>query len=252
MRRLARLTALSTLLALPSLATAQDERPVAEGAAAAQDALMWVAYEGELLDGANRPVSGVFPLTLELYRSDAATEPVWVEVQYVAVHEGRYRVFLGRTRGVPEVWDGQERTLSITLGDAGEIARHSVTLTRWDESHDIAQPTVREAGLTQLAGRAISVERASYARECEALDGRTAEELDRFDALMERVTDLRARLNASASSRVGRQPQVQPRIGSENGVRYQRTCPPGFVVTGLRGGGGNIVDGTRVVCTELQ
>lgn len=259
MRTLSALVALIALALVPAAYAQQAsgdalpaERDEAAEQAAEDDALMWVAYEGELLDGRSRPISGVFPFTLELYRSAAATEPIWVEVQHVAVSEGRYRIFLGRTRGVPEVWSGQERVLAITLGDAGEIARHPITLTPWADLHEASQPTVREAGVTELAGRAISAERASFARECMALDGRTAEELDRFDALMERVGELRTRLNASGSSRIGRDTQTQPRIGSENGVRYQRTCPPGFVATGARGGGGNIVDGLRLVCTELR
>jgi hypothetical protein len=212
---------------------------------------MWIAYEGELLDDLNRPISGVFPLTLSLYRSDAATEPVWVEVQHVAVLEGRYQIYLGRTRGVPAVWEGQTRVLSIELGDAGEIARHPIVLAAWDPAERDPAPQVRGVGVTELAGRAVSAERATYAQDCRALSGRTAQELDRFDALQTRINELRSALNQAGSQRVGRETVTQSRIGEAGGNPYQRTCPPGFVATGIRGGHGRVVDGYRLVCTEL-
>ena len=251
-----------SVLTLPHLAVAQDgsgsgAAPGAEAAEAdAPSGLelrnrMWIAYEGELLDDLNRPISGVFPLTLSLYRSDAATEPVWVEVQHVAVLEGRYQIYLGRTRGVPAVWEGQTRVLSIELGDAGEIARHPIVLNAWDPAERTPAPQVRGVGVTELAARAISTERASYARDCRALDGRTAEELDRFDALQTRINELRSALNRAGTQRVGRETVTQSRIGEAGGNPYQRTCPPNFVATGIRGGHGRVVDGYRLVCTEV-
>lgn len=237
----------------PNLAAREAE---ARAAQAAEDAIeqeqevMWVAYEGELLDQNNAPISGVFAMTFELYRSMRATEPVWVEVQFVAVVEGRYRVFLGRTSGVPKAWEEQERVLAVQLGE-GEIARHDLLLLAYADPEEVGLPLVQDVGPVELAGQAIEAERAVFANECRALDGRSAEELDRFEQLMERVTAIRQQLDASRTQRVSRDTVAQPRIGGPGGVRYQRTCPPGFVMTGARGGTGNLVDGFRVVCTEL-
>ena len=48
----------------------------------------------------------------------------------MAVIEGRYEVFLGRTRGVPRL---EGRTvLGVELGEAGEVTRHAVALQSYD------------------------------------------------------------------------------------------------------------------------
>lgn len=228
-----------------------DAEPRAERDRAVQAELMWVRYEGELLDQASAPISGIFPMVFSFYPTADGDSPSWVELQSVAVIEGRYEVFLGRTRGVPRAWDGQTVHLGVALGDAGEVTRHAVALESYvgDDEGDL--PSVIPAGNVELAGYALSADSAVFAHECRALDGRTARELDRFEQLMTRVNAIRETLDRARDQRVARESQPAQRIGGAGGVRYQRTCPPGFVMTGARGGMGNLVDGFRIICTEL-
>lgn len=213
--------------------------------------LMWVRYEGELLDQESAPVSGIFPMVFSFYPTADGASPSWVELQSVAVIEGRYEVFLGRTRGVPRAWDGQTVHLGVELGEAGEVTRHAVALQSYVGDDESGLPSVIPAGNVELAGYALSADSAVFAHECRALEGRTARELDRFEQLMTRLNAIRETLDRARDERVSRESQPAQRIGGAGGVRYQRTCPPGFVMTGARGGMGNLVDGFRIICTEL-
>ena len=42
------------------------------------------------------------------------------------------------------------------------------------------------------------------------------------------------------------------RVGGAGGNSYQRQCPPGFVVTGFRGGQGQFLDSIEIVCNAIE
>jgi hypothetical protein len=41
-------------------------------------------------------------------------------------------------------------------------------------------------------------------------------------------------------------------VGGKGGQRYERKCPDGFVMTGIRGGAGALMDSVEIICTQLK
>lgn len=231
---------LTLFVAAPALAQDGDEE------------LMRVRYEGELLDEDNRPITGIFPLTFNLYRSAGSETPVWTEQQFVAVQEGLYLVYLGRNDGIPASWAGEERVLEVALGDLGAISQQTLLLTAWTPEMAAPLPSIRSVGFVELAGQAIHADEAERARNCRTLSGEVASALDHYEEMRQQLDEVRARVDRPAGSRIGTETTVIQRIGGAGGNRYERNCPPGFVMTGARGGAGNLIDGFRIICTQLE
>lgn len=49
----------------------------------------------------------------------------------------------------------------------------------------------------------------------------------------------------------GEEAQVLPRVGGTGGQAYVRECPPGMVVTGIRGSAGATIDSIQLICSPL-
>lgn len=211
---------------------------------------MRVAFVGELLDDANRPISGIFPLEFRLYRNGEAETPVWTEQQHVAVYEGMYEVHLGRVNGIPAEWVGQERVVEVALGDVA-LSRQPLLLARWNPE-GAGAPTIRHERTVDLAGTAISADEAGFAHNCRTLGGQNLASLDHYAELRDQLDELRERIDRPAGNRIGTEVVTLPRIGGEDGFAYEYRCPPGFVMTGARGGDGQLIDGFRIICTQLQ
>lgn len=237
------LTALVVGLVWTVGATAQSERP-------SRDDAMRVVFVGELLDDANQPISGVFPLTFEMYRNTEAESPVWSEQQHVAVHQGMYEVHLGRVNGIPAEWEGEERVVRVKLGEL-ELAVQSLELTRWVPA-SAGAPSLRYQRLVELAGTAIEADAAAYARNCQTLQGHRVAAIDRYGELNRQLEEMRERIERPPGNRIGQESVNSGPFGGAGGARYEYRCPPGFVMTGARGGAGHLVDGFRVICTQLQ
>jgi hypothetical protein len=213
---------------------------------------MRVGYVGELLDERNSPITGVFPLTFSLYRDEASAEAVWTEEQFVSVFDGMYSVELGRDSGIPLDWAGATRVLDVAITGVGSIGRQPLLLTPWRAPGEVPLPRVSRESFVELAGRAIHADRAGIANRCRTLSGQTVDELDHYDELSAQIEDLRQRVNRPTGNRVSRETAVLPRVGGAGGTRYERNCPPGFVMTGARGGAGSLIDGFRPICTQLE
>ena len=217
----------------------------------AQDT-MRVGFTGELLDENDAPISGVFPLTFSLYDGEGVADAAWSEQQFVAVFDGMYTVELGRERGIPVEWSGASKVLDVSIVGAGSIGRQRIALTPWRAPGEIPLPLVRHESFVDLAGRAVRADQAGLADRCLTLSGVAVDDLDHYDELAARIAELRQRVSRPAGNRIGPDPVVLPRIGGGGGSRYERNCPPGFVMTGARGGAGSLVDGFRPICTQLE
>ena len=213
---------------------------------------MRVGYVGELLDERSSPITGVFPLTFSLYRDSASAEALWAEQQFVAVFDGMYTVELGRERGIPTDWAGEARVLDVSIVGAGSINRQPIILTPWRAPGEVPLPMVRYESFVDLAGTAVHADTAGLADRCRTLSGQSVDDLDHYDELAARIAELRQRVSRPSGNRLGPEPVVLPRIGGGGGTRYERNCPPGFVMTGARGGAGSLVDGFRPICTQLE
>ena len=240
------------MLALPAallLTTLSHQSPEAQ-----QTTVIEVEYRGEMIDADGHPISGVFPLTFQLFATPDATEAVWTEQRFVTVDQGGYRIRLGRATPMPALHAGQAMTLAIVLGSAGEIARYPFTPTPWAAAPDpLETAQIERITFAELAGRAVRADRALFARDCLTLGGRTVDEIDRSTDLAERIEELRTQLRDEGGAQVGSDYQYAEIVGhATNGNRYDVVCPAGYVITGARGGAGNLVDGVQMVCTQIQ
>lgn len=233
------------LAALAALAT--------PAAVAAQDGGFAFAYRGEIIDDQGVPISGVFPLTFRLYRTEDGRASSWSEDGFVSVYEGVYDVTLGEESPIPREHANTTAFIAVEMGDIGEITRHSVVLT------PITGPRSRDEIIAELdvtfadlADRALFAFESGSAEDCERLGGKTLSELDRYDEVLEEMAQLRDRLDDVTGARLGSRTTTLERIGGSGGNAYSRTCPPGHVVTGARGGMGALIDSIELICSPLQ
>ena len=221
-------------------------------AAQAQDGVR-IAYRGEIIDDGGVPISGVFPLTFKLYRSEGGRTGFWEEAHFVSVYEGVYDVVLGNTTPIPAEHVGTDVFIAVEVGDIGEFTRHSITIV------PLTAPQTREEVIAELditfadvADRSLFAVEATTADDCTRLGGKTLEELDRYDELLGEMAELRDRLDDVSGAQLGSRTTTLERIGGSGGNSYSRTCPPGHVVTGARGGAGALIDSIELICSPLQ
>lgn len=221
--------------------------------AAGQDAGLRTAYRGEIIDDGGVPISGVFPMTFKLYRDEEARSGFWEEIAFVAVYEGSYEVTLGDITPIPREHANASVFIGVEINGIGEFARHAVVVT------PLAGPRTRDEIIADLditfadvADRALFAFEASSAEDCDRLGGKTLAELDRYDEVLSEMAVLRDRLDSMSGARLGSRTTTLERIGGSGGNSYSRTCPPGQVVTGARGGAGALIDSIELICSPLQ
>lgn len=77
-----------------------------------------IPYAGTAVDAAGSPLGGQVTLTFELYETEDGGEPLWRERQRVTTDErGRYLIYLGAVRALPQIAFSQERArwLAVTV-----------------------------------------------------------------------------------------------------------------------------------------
>ncbi len=233
-------------------------QPVAQQPPAAVDpsrspkAYILSRYTGELADDELKPISGIFKITFKLFPDISAPKEIWSEEVFVTIVEGRYDVALGRISPIGANLDGRQLFLSAALDeDPGERIPFAVrAATTRDDSP--SGPIFRGKSFADVADRALVATRAATADNCSTLGGKTAEEIDQSKELNKRVSELREALREKSSIKLGGQQQVLERVGGAGGNSYQRQCPPGFVVTGFRGGQGQFLDSIEIVCNAIE
>jgi hypothetical protein len=209
-------------------------------------------YTGELADDDLKPISGIFRVTFKLFPDMAAPKEIWAETLFVTIVEGRYDVALGRVTPIGANLDGRQLFLSATLEEepGGRIPFAVLAADTRDDSP--SGPIFRGKSFADVADRALVATRAATADNCATLGGKTAEEIDQSKELNKRVSELREALRDKSSIKLGGQQQVLERVGGSGGNSYQRQCPPGFVVTGFRGGQGQFLDSIEIVCNAIE
>lgn len=208
-------------------------------------------YRGEVIDDNGGPISGVFSLTFRLYET-GADDAFWDENHHVSVYEGGYDIVLGAATPVPNEHRGATVQIAVEVADAGEFTRHDVVLapsTSQTREEVIAELDVIFA---DLADRSLYAVQAETADDCVRLGGRTLEELDRYEELIEDITELRGQVDDMTGAALGSRTTTLERIGGAGGNSYSRTCPPGHVVTGVRGGAGALIDSIELICSPLR
>ena len=232
-----RLALILTLLLVPALASAQ--------------AGFEFDYRGEIIDDAGTPISGVFSLTFKLYE-EGDDDSFWEEHHHVSVYEGSYDVVLGAENSVDDEQRGETVQIAVEVHEIGEFTRHdvllapSITQTREEVLAEL------DVIFADLADRSLYAVQAEEADDCTRLGGKTLEEIDRYEELIADITELRGEVDEMTGAALGSRTTTLERIGGAGGNSYSRTCPPGHVVTGVRGGAGALIDSIELICSPLR
>jgi hypothetical protein len=216
-----------------------------------------LVYGGRLVDAEGRPISGIFPLTFQLYTARGARKSAWKTSLHVAVDNGVYAVELGADRPLPKALAVEKAEIGVTLtGQRRELVREALgpkaTPVKADRAGPVivtletptvgARPGQGGKSYADLAGMAYEAERAKVAERVGGLGEAEIRELARS-----------ATPAASPSkARLGAEKRTTDRAGGADGRPYSLTCPAGYVVTGITGGAGALVDSVSLVCSPLE
>jgi hypothetical protein len=208
-------------------------------------------YAGELIDEESTPVAGVFPLVFKLYSDEKAKKVLWSEAHFVAVANGTYSLVLGRQSPLP----AQAAQKSLSLG---------VEL----DGHELFRQTLRAEELTVARRGSVGASAVAYASRCgdaESLGGMRPEDFAPASVvteLQQHVANVKMHGAASAAA-----PAETPSVGGTTlsgqawksdwaggtgGKLFTLSCPAGYVMTGLEGKSGAVIDSIRVICTRLE
>lgn len=231
-----------------------------------------VDYAGRIQDGAGKPISGVFQLRFEILASEDARSAKWAETRFVSVVDGAYRVNLGQRRKLRSHQIPSSPWISVVLvgeaelvrdellldGDAAPAAGPPDQLTISSETQELLKRAAEGESVTfaDVAQRAVIADSAQRASDADSLGGLTAEQIKELANLaLERLGDHIADPSAHEAAgglRLGSQRQVTDSAGGEGGDTYELNCPSGYVVTGIRGGAGRLIDSVSVICQPLR
>jgi len=238
-----------------------------------------VDYQGRLQDGQGRAISGVFDLRFKLYDGEHAAHSTWSARKFVAVVDGEYSVPLGLNQPLPKSalpedawigveWVGQGELLRDQFQIAGKSgvdpsasSNAAPTNTQWEVSAQTRQlleaaKEGKSVSFADIAERAVSADKADSALRAESIGGLSAEQIKKTSELaLNRLGEHLADPDAHAATgglRLSDKHAVQRRVGGAGGDPYQINCPPGHVVTGIKGGAGKMLDSISIICTKLQ
>lgn len=227
-----------------------------------------ISYSGQIQDGNGNPISGVFPLMFKLYKHQLATDSIWQEEHYVAVVDGRYSLDLGTIDALlPEQLEGN-RWMGVEFAGEGEILRDRLIVSLVDPSSSGGNRLIgsasaapaspnRSTSFAEISERANFAEHAAVADRAEKigdLDEEAIEKLSNLalERLGEHLTDPDAHKGGKRGGVSTERQVMQPLIGGRGGEAYKVDCPPGFVVTGIEGRAGRVVDSLHIVCSPIQ
>lgn len=193
-----------------------------------------LVYTGALSDEKGGPVGGIYWFRFALHRSRSEAKMLWSEEMYVAVDRGTYQVELGKERPIPQALELTGLFLSAHV-DGVEVQREQVA----DHMVSGGPPKVAEPGDAfagcELCRKAVVAERAE---ECERLGGMSVKQLS------EQVAKKQVRVGTSA--------HFTSSVGAGEGADFRLSCPPGFVVTGVKGKATDSIGNLQLVCSPLE
>lgn len=221
-------------------------------AVASADGGFAVDYRGEIIDETGTPISGVFALTFKLYEEEGGQSAYWQEEHHVAVYEGLYDVVLGEGNLVPTERSGQTAFIAVEVAEIGEFTRHDILLGPSVVQSREEVLAELDVVFADLADRSLFAVEADEADDCLRIGGRTLEELDRYEELLGQISELRTQVDEMTGAALGSRTTTLERVGGAGGNSYSRTCPPGHVLTGIRGGAGALIDSVELICSPLQ
>lgn len=211
-----------------------------------------VAYEGQLEDAKKQPLSGIFPLTFNLYRSEKSTRPAWSEAHFVAVQNGRYAVELGDHKPIPANLPLDRLYLGVALSGGAEILRE-----RLAAPEAVAPPAAAPSAVAPAQPAAAPAEPGRPGGESYAEIAGFAYEADRAKSADSigglSAKDIRTLVKEGKPEIVlGTKTRTSNVAGGTGGQPYDLRCPKGYVVTGISGGAAAFVDSVSIICSPLE
>lgn len=233
------------LLLVASVATAAPAKD--EGSAVTHRI---VAYKGKMVDESGKPVSGIFPMTFNLYAGLRSKKPVWSESLWVAVDRGIYILNLGEDKPLPAKLDPTKLVIGVNVRGVGEVAREpfvaAVRATPVQASSG-APSTAGAKGSVRYADTAGYAVEADHAKSADRLGNLTYEDMQR-----RMVEELGSAVSGSRT-KVGVAKRVGRSVGGPGGTNaFEDSCPKGYVMTGIRGMHGNVVDSIQIICSPIE
>jgi hypothetical protein len=221
-------------------------------------------------------VSGVFHLEFKLYGAEKAANASWSERQYVAVVDGAYTVPLGSRSTLVRSTIPENAWIGVDLVGEGQLIRDRFDVGKpqadapadgqatkggmhvSDETRKLLEDARNNKKVTfaDVAERAVTADNAEVANRANMVGDLTAAQLEKkaevaLDRLGDHIADPNAH-DATGGLGLDNQRSVQQRVGGSGGKSYQVNCPPGHVVTGVKGGAGRLVDSFRLICQKLR
>jgi len=228
--------------------------------AEAADPTSRVVYSGRVEDAQGRPIGGIYPLTFAFYRSAKGGRPLWEEAHFVAVDNGVYAVELGREKPFPKRLDFDKAYLGVAISGGKEIVRERFSgEVKQEQPAPSApeKPTIIKpeptAGAPPQPAKGTYADQAGFAYEAEkaknadAIGGMSLTELRNL--LKQAET---AKGQAQTKVKVGETKRFTDQVGGEGGQPFTLQCPPGYVMTGIRGRAAGYVDQISLICSPLE
>ena len=205
------------------------------GSVEAQAALpKTLVYTGVMNDAKGSPVGGIYWMRFGLHRDKEDQKQLWFEEVYVAVDKGSYQVELGKQRPIPQAVELTSLFLSIQV-DGTEIQRVPVDATMVSPGTTTGAEGTGASGAGGGAGTCAQCANADNANKLEGMS---------FKQLVETA--------AKKGIRVGATAHFTSAVGSGEGTPFRLTCPPGFVVTGIKGKAGDSIGNLQLVCSPME
>ncbi len=215
-------------LALPALLV------VCPGLAQANNTKTLV-YTGAMQDGTGRPVGGIFAIRFGLHQKIDEPKLIWSEDLFIAIEKGTYQVELGKERPIPQTLPLTTLFLSVQV-DGVEIQRVPVaeTMVSGGQSGP-GQPVLAPTGDAVPSAQCTACMKA---QDSEKLAGMTLPQL--LETLAKKQVALGSSLHMTEA------------VGNKEGDMFFLTCPPGYVVTGIKGSATDSIRSAQLVCSPLE
>jgi|GEM_PF-942361 len=231
---------------------------VASSSANAADPSSRIVYGGRVEDAQGRPIGGIYPLTFSFFKAAKGGRSVWTEAHFVAVDNGVYAVELGRDKPFPKSLDLDKSYLSVSITGGKEIVRDRFTsdpslVPATSPTVEVSKPEPGVGAPPQTA-KGTYADLAGFAYEAEK-----SKNSDAIGGMS--VTDLRNLIKTSTpdaskesggKAKIGEAKRYTEQAGGSGGQPFTLQCPPGFVVTGIRGQAAGYVDQISVICSPLE
>jgi hypothetical protein len=195
-----------------------------------------LVYTGSMADEKGAPVGGIYWFRFALHRSKSDQKMVWSEEMYAALDMGNYQVELGKERPIPQALDLTTLFLSVQV-DGLEIHRLQVDNTMISGGSGRAATAGNKSAASD-SGSCQDCEKAKRAEDCDRLGGMSVKQL--------------ANTVAAKQLKVGTTAHFTSAVGSGEGSPFRLTCPPGFIVTGIKGKADEKISNLQLVCSPLE